>query len=142
MRGATEHAPAPAEGGPATFAVALSRIGGRVQEPLATWVREWYGVRYVDEVTEPGLEAVLPHGAPAEGDVLLSNAAVSRRAHGGAMLVVAGHADCAGKSVADGQHVRDMAAAVRWVQTAVPEFAMRGAFVYATGRVRAVEAAP
>jgi hypothetical protein len=27
---------------------------GRVQEPVITWMKDAYGVQYVDDVTEPG----------------------------------------------------------------------------------------
>lgn len=138
MGGATE--PESEQEGPATFAAALSCIDGRVQEPLAGWVRERCGVRSVDVVTQPGMDAVLARGAPAEVDALLANAAVSRRAHGAATLVVVGHADCAGNPVGDDQHVKDVAAAVRRVQAALPGFTVLGAFVDAVGGVRAVEA--
>lgn len=142
MQDVTRHAEASAQEEQAGFAVALTCIDGRVQEPLAAWVRTRHGVRYVDVVTEPGMDAVLARGGHAERDALLAKADVSRRAHGATTLVVAGHADCAGNPVPDDQHVQDVAAAVRRVQAALPEFTVVGAFVDAAGRVQTVEAAP
>lgn len=142
MHDATRHAAGSPQGEQAAFAVALTCIDGRVQEPLAAWVRTRFGVRYVDVVTEPGMDVVLARGPQAEQDALLAKADVSRRAHGSVTLVVAGHADCAGNPVPDDQHVQDVAAAVRRVQAALPDLAVAGAFVDAAGGVQAVEAAP
>lgn len=124
----------------AGFAVVLTCIDGRVQDPLAAWVRERYGVRYVDVVTEPGMDALLARGSQATLAAVLAKACVSRRAHGAATLVIAGHADCAGHPVPDAEHVQDVATAVHRTATALPEFEVAGAFVDAAGGVRAVEA--
>lgn len=121
------------------FAVALTCIDGRAQEPLVAWVRQLFGVRYVDVVTEPGIDVVLARGPQGELDALLAKAVVSRQAHGAATLAVAGHADCAGKPVTDDRHLEDVAAAVHRVQAALPEFAVGGAFVDVAGAVHAVE---
>ncbi len=74
-----------------TFATALCCIDGRIQGPLADFVRTRFGVDYVDTVTRPGLVGRLDSGV--EADV-----AISIRAHRSLGIVVSGHASCAGYS--------------------------------------------
>ena len=37
------------------FATSISCIDGRIQLPLAKWIKENYSVDYVDAITEPGV---------------------------------------------------------------------------------------
>jgi hypothetical protein len=43
---------------------AINCIDGRVQEPVAAWLKERYHLDYVDMITEPGADKVLATGSP------------------------------------------------------------------------------
>jgi carbonic anhydrase len=74
-----------------TFATALCCIDGRVQGPLADFVRTRFGVDYVDTVTRAGLVGRLDSGVEAD-------LTISIEAHQSQGIVVSGHAGCAGYS--------------------------------------------
>ncbi|WP_233558839.1 carbonic anhydrase [Micromonospora radicis] len=90
--------------GPERFATMVTCIDGRIQRPLDEWVRQRLGVEYLDTITEPGPESMLATTDERQLGVLLAKVAVSRRAHGSATLVIAGHADCAGNPVSADEH--------------------------------------
>ncbi|MFY1637816.1 carbonic anhydrase [Solwaraspora sp. WMMB335] len=89
---------------PDRFATVVTCIDGRIHEPLGDWLRDRLGVDYLDMITEPGPDRLLAAARPAELDRLLTAIGVSERAHGSDTLVLAGHADCAGNPVDDGEH--------------------------------------
>lgn len=115
-----------AEGG--RFATSLSCIDGRVQGPLSEWIRRRSGAEYVDTVTEPGMDKALSGGGAA-AEALRKKANISVKAHGSRMIVVSGHADCAGNPVPDDEHVRQIAECVRVAESWGTGAEVLGAFV-------------
>ncbi|MBO4205322.1 carbonic anhydrase [Micromonospora echinofusca] len=88
---------------PDRFATILTCIDGRIQGPVAEWVKQHLDVEYLDTITEPGPEAVLATTDERDLAVLLGKVQVSQRAHGSGTLVIAAHADCAGNPVSHGE---------------------------------------
>ena len=86
------------------FATAINCIDGRVQRPVAEWVRIRYSVDYVDTVTQPGPEKALTQGAPATVDAMRQHVGVSVSAHQSRLIAVVAHHDCAGNPVSDEEH--------------------------------------
>lgn len=121
-----------AEGG--RFATSLSCIDGRVQGPLSEWIRRRSGAEYVDTVTEPGMDKALSGGGAA-AEALRKKANISVKAHGSRMIVVSGHADCAGNPVPDDEHVRQIAECVRVAESWGTGAEVLGAFVDSERRV-------
>ena len=90
-------------------------MDGRIHGPLAEWTRKKANVNYVDAVTEPGADKMLSHSPDVAGQ-LKRKASLSIRARGSKLLVVAGHAGCAGNPVTEEQHKRDIAESVKIVE--------------------------
>ena len=123
------------------FATSLSCIDGRVQGPLSEWIRSRSGAEYVDTVTEPGMDRALSGGG-ASAEALRKKAIVSVRAHGSRMIVVSGHADCAGNPVPDGEHVRQIAECVRVAESWKTGAEVLGVFVDAERKIVPVRGGP
>ncbi len=85
------------------FGTAINCMDGRVQEPVARWMQQTYGLDYVDMITEPGPERLLAEGAP-EVVGMLAKARISVQAHGSKVLAIAAHDDCAGNPVSPEAH--------------------------------------
>ena len=94
------------------FATSVSCIDGRIQGPLSEGIRARAGAMYVDTITEPGLDKRLSEDA-AVAEAIRKKAVISVRAHGSRMIVVSGHADCAGNPVAEDVHKRQIADCAR-----------------------------
>jgi hypothetical protein len=94
-----------------TFGTAISCIDGRVQEPVAAWVKARFGVDYVDTVTAPGPDGVLTGDAPHAIAFIRDHVRVSHEAHQSGVLAVAGHFGCAGHPVSPEEHITAIRAA-------------------------------
>lgn len=130
------------EGGAAgRFATSLSCIDGRVQGPLSEWIRSRSGAEYVDTVTEPGMDRALSGGGAA-AESLRKKAVISVRAHGSRLIVVSGHADCAGNPVGDDEHARQIAECVRVAESWKTGAEVLGVFVDSERRVVPVGGGP
>lgn len=88
------------------FGTAINCIDGRVQAPVAEWVRAHFGVQYVDVVTAPGPDGVLTQGGPKAIALIRDYVRVSHEAHQSRVLAVAGHFGCAGHPVSPEEHVQ------------------------------------
>jgi len=78
----------------ARFGTVINCLDGRVQEPVARWLRERYYLDYVDTVTEPGADGVLASGPEAERDRLREKVRLTIERHASSVIAVAGHYDC------------------------------------------------
>lgn len=105
----------------ARFATLLTCIDGRIQRPLEAWVKERFGVDYVDVLTEPGVDGRIPTMDAQGMASLTANVQLSRRAHGSAVLVVAAHSDCAGNPVSDDEHYRQLRAGLTRLGQVLPD---------------------
>lgn len=122
----------------AAFAVLLTCIDGRIQTPLAQWVRQRYEVAYADVITEPGIDAVLAHGPEEARAALLDKICISRLAHHAAHAVIAGHHDCAANPVARAVHEEQIRAAVDYLRATLPRLTTVGVYVDNTWTPRLV----
>ncbi len=77
------------------FGTVINCIDGRVQEPVAKWLRERYYLDYVDAITEPGADKVLALGPAEEVERLREKARLSLARHGSSVIAVVGHHECA-----------------------------------------------
>jgi hypothetical protein len=104
------------------FGTVVNCLDGRVQEPVARWLRERYYLDYVDVITEPGADGVLAHGAVGEVERLREKVRLTLERHGSSVIAVVGHHDCLanpGNKETHLEQIRQALAAVRlWGFTA------------------------
>lgn len=98
-------------------AIALTCIDGRVQRPVGDWLQMYYPVRYVDVVTEPGMDALLARGPAEQRDAVRRRALVSVEGHGSRVIAVVGHHDCLGNPVERDRHWQDIERGVATVRS-------------------------
>lgn len=91
------------------FGTALNCIDGRTQIPIINWMKDNFGLDYVDLITEPGMDRVLFQGDYFETERLKEKVLISITAHDSNVVAVVGHYDCAANPVSDGEHFRDIA---------------------------------
>ena len=82
------------------FATVLNCMDGRTQPPVADYLADSFGARYVDTITTAGTVHHLAADTDQTG-TLLSNLAVSVDKHGSSQIAVVAHHDCAGNPVFD-----------------------------------------
>ena len=81
----------------AAFGVALTCIDGRIADVVHQELRREWGVDFVDVVTVPGPESVVPE-LPEEHAVW-DALRISVQAHGSSRAAVVAHTDCAANAV-------------------------------------------
>jgi hypothetical protein len=83
-----------------SFVTVINCMDGRTQLPVINFLKEKYGVDYVDSVTEPGPIKFLAGGQ--DGGTIASirkRVAISVEKHGSKVVAIVGHYDCAGNPV-------------------------------------------
>lgn len=92
-----------------TFAALFNCMDGRTQKGAIALAEETFGVEFVDNITEPGMDAIL---AGTEHPLLTSRerrefvngwvydkAVISAKNHGATQAIIVGHCKCAGNPV-------------------------------------------
>lgn len=85
------------------FATSISCIDGRIQIPLAKWIKENYSVDYVDTITEPGVDKNVTKDSIIES--IKTKSRISIHAHKSQLIVFSGHYNCAANPVSDSEHI-------------------------------------
>ena len=89
---------------PVDYAVALSCVDGRAQDPLTVWLKQRYTVHHVDLITEPEPDSALIHGTPATLDAVQQRLRYAIDSHQPRLLAVAAHHDCGGNTLSAAVH--------------------------------------
>jgi hypothetical protein len=79
-----------------TFGTVINCMDGRTQLPLNEWMRDEFGVDYVDTITEPGPNGILAKGEGPLTDSIRKRVDISVNGHGSNVIALVGHYDCAG----------------------------------------------
>jgi hypothetical protein len=98
-----------------TFATAITCIDGRVQAPVADWLKINCNVTFVDMATIPGPDHALNHGHEERKGHIHEYANISVNAHGSRVVAVAGHHDCAAYPASREEHIAAIRHAVEVV---------------------------
>ena len=100
-----------------SFAAAVNRIDGRVQEPVIELVRDRFKVDHVDMITHPGPDRVLSENRdPGIVRSIKERVIISLEKHGSKVIVIAGHHDCAANPAGEEEHRRQISEAVKNVK--------------------------
>src|ERR671921_2840838 len=96
-----------------TFATAITCIDGRVQQPVADWVKLHLNVRYVDLITEPGPDKALAQAVAGILTEVLRKVWFSIKHHNSSIVVLAGHDTCAANPVSKEEHIEQIVEGVK-----------------------------
>ena len=100
------------------FATAISCMDGRVQQPVAEFLKKKYKVDYVDMITEPGLDGVLATNQDKTAiESIKRKIGISTGRHGSKHIAIAGHHDCAGNPVDKDTHLAHIRTAIKTVKS-------------------------
>ena len=97
------------------FATSVSCMDGRIQTPIAKWIKENHSVDFVDVITEPGVDKMVAENLDLES--IKNKVGISINAHKSELIVVSGHYDCAGNPVSDEEHISQIRKGVEVVSS-------------------------
>lgn len=105
-----------------TFFTSIGCMDGRVQDAIAQYGRDKYGVKYADTITEAGIVGILANNPSKEFlEDLKKKVLISVEKHHSKGILVHGHQECAGNPVEDEKHKEDTLAAAREIRNFVSE---------------------
>jgi carbonic anhydrase len=96
-----------------TFATAITCIDGRVQQPVADWMKLHANVHYVDLITEPGPDRELCEGNTEVITGIVRKVSFSLEHHNSNVVALVGHDTCAANPVSKEEHFRQIIEGVR-----------------------------
>lgn len=99
------------------FAAAINCIDGRVQAPVAEWLKLHAHVQYVDMITIPGADKVLALGGVDRTDMIAKKLKISIEAHKTSVVAVAGHFDCAANPIPSEEQISQIRESVNKVKS-------------------------
>lgn len=111
------------------FATVITCMDGRVQEPVATWLKGELGVDYVDTITEAGPDKIVAETPDADLTGLRRKIGISTDLHGSGAIAVVAHHDCGGNPVSREEHLRQLEACVERIASWNPECRVIGLWV-------------
>jgi hypothetical protein len=88
----------------ATFGTAINCIDGRVQQPVAAWLRDRFGFEYVDTITEPGADALVATRPDLAHSVVRPKVLLSVERHASPVVAITAHHDCLANPVSEEEH--------------------------------------
>jgi len=109
------------------FATSVSCMDGRIQIPLANWIKEKYSVDFVDAITEPGIDKTVADDLDLIS--IKNKINISINAHKSELVVVSGHYDCAGNPVSDAEHIFQIKQGVKVISLWNPNVKVIGVWV-------------
>ncbi|WP_448590116.1 carbonic anhydrase [Thermodesulfobium sp.] len=78
------------------FASAVNCMDGRTQEPVISWIKAKYGVKYVDMITEAGpIKVISENSNSCLINSIKERLNISINVHGSKLIAIVGHYDCA-----------------------------------------------
>lgn len=99
------------------FACAVNCMDGRVQDAVKNYLKENYGVDFVDVVTEPGPNKILEDNTNAPIiENIKKRIDISVNHHGAKIIAIAGHFGCAGNPVEKEEQVEHLRKARKTVE--------------------------
>ena len=99
------------------FGTAINCMDGRVQIPMTTWMKDRFGLDYVDMITEAGPDKIVSEGEPAHVKLVRNKTELSIEKHGSEVVVIMGHDDCGGNPVPKERHFEQIKAAMQVIKS-------------------------
>lgn len=112
------------------FATAINCIDGRIQAPVAEFIRSNYFVDYVDMITLPGSDKVLSKAKDGcEIESIKKKVLFSFNNRDSKLVFVVSHHDCLGNPCGKRTHLRQLRNAIKNVRKWCPKGKVRGIWV-------------
>ena len=100
------------------FASAINCMDGRVQDAVKDYIKENYGVDYVDMVTEPGPNKILADNTDrAVIENIKKRVGISVEHHGSKVVAITGHFGCAGNPAEKEEQIDHLQKAKKTVES-------------------------
>ena len=122
-----------------TFCASIHCMDGRIQEPIIHFLKENYGIQYVDTITEPGPCNILAENTDNEKiHSIMERTDISIYKHGSQLIAVSGHFDCAGNPCDEEMQKKQIRKSIQTLQDRYPDIKIIGLWVDEEWKIRKV----
>jgi hypothetical protein len=121
------------------FGTMIACTDGRIQQPVAHWLKRRYFLDYIDAITTPGADRVLAQGSAEMVGYLETSAKISATRHESFVLAIVGHHDCAGNPASREEHIKQIKQAMVVVRSWELNLPLVGLLVGESGQVEVIE---
>jgi len=111
------------------FTTCLNCMDGRTQLPVINWIKDNYGIGWVDMITEPGMDGLLAEKPEEELDNIIRKIDISIKVHNTKEIFIAAHHDCIGNPVDEKSHEQHVQKAVDKLKKLKPGMRIIGLWV-------------
>ena len=84
-----------------SFYTAINCMDGRIQEPVANYIKKKYNVLFVDMITGAGPVRILSNKKTENLEPIISCIDISLKKHKSKGIAIIAHSDCAGNPIPD-----------------------------------------
>lgn len=118
-------------------ATCLTCMDGRIQIPVINWIRRSSKVKYVDIISEPGMDGILnrPH---AQMDAILTGIKISTTVNHSSHIFVVGHFDCRGNPATYQKHKAQIISGTQKIKKLFPSYPLTGLWVNSKWQVKKI----
>jgi len=113
-----------------SFCTVINCMDGRVQLPVIEYLRNRFGVDYVDSITEPGPNLILAQQTNVNVvESIFKRIKISVDHHGSVGIAVAGHYGCAGNPAAKEEQTQHTLDAIDYIKRRCDDIEVIGLWV-------------
>ena len=113
-----------------TFCASIHCMDGRIQEPIIKYLKENYGITYVDTITEPGPCKILAENKDEISvNSIIERAKISIDRHGSKLIAISGHYDCAGNPCDEETQKKQIRESIKHLKNHYPEIKIIGLWI-------------
>jgi len=122
-----------------SFCTTINCIDGRAQLPVISYLKQRFGVEYVDVITEAGPNLILAENQNKKAiQSILERVQTSLVAHGSVGIAISGHHDCAGNPAFENAQILHLQKAVEFLCEKFPDKKILGLWVDENWQVREI----
>ncbi len=104
-------------------------MDGRTQLPAINWIKDNYGIDWVDMITEPGMDGLLAEKPMEELSDIIRKVDISIKVHDTKEIFIVAHHDCIGNPVDEKKHEQHVQKAVEKLKKLKPDMKIIGLWV-------------
>lgn len=104
-------------------------MDGRAQLPVINWIKDTYGIGWVDMITEPGMDGILAEKSVEDLADIIRKIDTSIKVHNTREIFIVAHHDCIGNPVDGKKHEDHVQKAVEKIKKLKPGMKIVGLWV-------------
>jgi len=121
-----------------SFYTVINCMDGRIQEPVANYIKSIYNVLFVDMITSAGPVKILSNKNPDNLESIISCIDISLKKHKSKGIAIVAHYDCAGNPISDAEQKKLLQKAIFFLVNKYKNVSVCGLWVDKNSKVEKI----